>query len=151
MANVFRLQNTILRRALGSSLRNVRFIQNTSQKKADVTACPPATQVTEQYDIEKIQKKNWISYGFDHHDKEADRNAMHSVLFASITVCLVLAGYFLAYLPDYALNDWAQREAFLELKRREDCGLPLVDPNLIDPKKITLPTEDELEGVEIII
>ncbi|GLV35981.1 NP15.6 [Carabus blaptoides fortunei] len=34
------------------------------------------------------------------------------------------------------LRDWAQREAFLELRRREKAGLPLVDANLIDPSTV---------------
>lgn len=49
------------------------------------------------------------------------------------------------------MREWAQREAYLELARREAAGLPLVDPNLIDPSKIELPTDEELGDTEIII
>lgn len=48
-------------------------------------------------------------------------------------------------------RDWSQREAFLELRRREQLGLPLVDANLIDVSKIELPSDEELEGTEIVI
>uniref|UniRef100_A0A7R9I294 NADH dehydrogenase [ubiquinone] 1 beta subcomplex subunit 11, mitochondrial n=1 Tax=Timema bartmani TaxID=61472 RepID=A0A7R9I294_9NEOP len=59
--------------------------------------------------------------------------------------------FIFAYVPDFQLRDWAQREAFLELRRREQLGLPPIDRNLIDPEKITLPTDEELGDTEIII
>ncbi|EFA10819.1 NADH dehydrogenase [ubiquinone] 1 beta subcomplex subunit 11, mitochondrial-like Protein, partial [Tribolium castaneum] len=99
----------------------------------------------------KVEHKNWVSYGFDAKGKESDRTAMHSIMFASVTLCLVCGGYFMMYAPDYNLKDWSQREAFLELRRREKMGLPLVDPNLIDPAKIQLPSDEELGDTEIII
>ena len=40
--------------------------------------------------------------------------------------------------------DWAQREAYLEIERRRKLGLPLVDPNLIPPERIKLPSMEEL-------
>ncbi|CAG9865134.1 unnamed protein product [Phyllotreta striolata] len=99
----------------------------------------------------KPEEKNWMSYGFDHYNKDDDRRAMHSVTFASITLCLVLGGFYFAYMPDVNLNDWAQREAYLELHRREAQGISPINPNYIDPKRINLPSDSELEGVEIII
>lgn len=95
--------------------------------------------------------KNWVSYGYEYTSKEDDRNAMHSIMFASVTLCLTVGGFFFAYMPDYSLRDWAQREAFLELKRREAKGLPLIDPNFIDPAKIKLPSDEELGNIEIIV
>lgn len=50
----------------------------------------------------------------------------------------------------YSKAEWALREAFLELDRRERLGLPLIDPNYVDPAKIELPSEEELVGVEIL-
>lgn len=47
--------------------------------------------------------------------------------------------------------DWAQREAYLQLRHREAEGLPLIDPNLVDPEKIELPDDEELGKTEIII
>ena len=51
----------------------------------------------------------------------------------------------------YRDHAWAQREAYLELERREKAGLPLIDPNMIDPANIDLPSEEELADFEIII
>lgn len=48
-------------------------------------------------------------------------------------------------------NDWNQREAYLELRRREAAGLPLIDSNLVDPSKFSLPSDEELGDMEIII
>lgn len=46
---------------------------------------------------------------------------------------------------------WAQREAYLELARREKEGLPLIDPNLIEGSKVELPSEEELGDFDIVI
>jgi NADH dehydrogenase (ubiquinone) 1 beta subcomplex subunit 11 len=46
---------------------------------------------------------------------------------------------------------WAQREAYLELARREGTGLPLIDANLIEPSRVELPSDEELGDFEIII
>ena len=51
----------------------------------------------------------------------------------------------------FRLKLWAQREAFLELERREREGLPLIDPNLINPAKMKLPSKEEIGDQEIII
>lgn len=60
-------------------------------------------------------------------------------------------GFYLSYMPDLNLRDWATREAFLELRRREAAGLPLIDPNLVPPENIVLPTDEELGDTDIII
>lgn len=41
------------------------------------------------------------------------------------------------------------REAFLELDRREKLGLPLIDPNLVPPENLHLPTEEELNEMDV--
>ena len=46
---------------------------------------------------------------------------------------------------------WEKREALLEIARREQLGLPLIDPNFVDPSKIHLPTDEELGDFDIII
>ncbi|KAF4526010.1 hypothetical protein B566_EDAN000803 [Ephemera danica] len=76
---------------------------------------------------------------------------MNATFFASVTLCLVGGAFILAYLPDYQMRDWSQREAYLELRRREELGLPLIDPNLVDVSKIELPLDEELGDSEIII
>lgn len=144
MAGVIRLQNSLLRRVV--PLINKRCI-STSQK--NTSEAINVSTSTEQCKV--TTKKNWVNYGFDTTSEEADRNAVHSILFASITLCIVFGGFILLYIPDYNLRDWAQREAFLELRRREHAGLPLIDPNLIDPAKISLPSDEDLGNTEIII
>lgn len=51
----------------------------------------------------------------------------------------------------YREKDWTQREAYLQLHRREKLGLPLVDKNYIDPAKIELPSDEELGDTDIVI
>ncbi|XP_970004.1 NADH dehydrogenase [ubiquinone] 1 beta subcomplex subunit 11, mitochondrial [Tribolium castaneum] len=135
------LQRSLFRKILPTI--NRRLVS--TSKKTNETAVADAVKT------EKVEHKNWVSYGFDAKGKESDRTAMHSIMFASVTLCLVCGGYFMMYAPDYNLKDWSQREAFLELRRREKMGLPLVDPNLIDPAKIQLPSDEELGDTEIII
>lgn len=76
---------------------------------------------------------------------------MHSTAFFSITLCLVGGAFIFAYMPDYNYKSWAEREAFLELRRREEQGLPLIDPNYIDINSINLPSDEELGDTEIVI
>ena len=49
------------------------------------------------------------------------------------------------------MKDWAQREAYLELRRREAEGLLPIEPNLISPDKVELPSDEDLGNAEIII
>lgn len=99
----------------------------------------------------KPVKRKWVSYGYSNDDEAEDRHAMHLTMFVTITVVMVLGGTMMAYLPDVRNKDWAQREAYLQLRYREEHGLPLIDRNLIDPSKIILPTDEELGDTEIII
>jgi len=39
----------------------------------------------------------------------------------------------------------------MEIARREQLGLPLIDANFIDPSKIDLPSDEELGDFEIIV
>lgn len=96
-------------------------------------------------------KKKFVSFGFDTTDEAVDRHAMHQTLFVSITVCLVLGTTVIGYLPDSKGKDWAQREAYLQLRHREANGLPLVDKNVVDPSRIILPSDAELKDMEIVI
>ncbi|KAJ8722722.1 hypothetical protein PYW07_003902 [Mythimna separata] len=116
---------------------------STSKKNSDsaATASSPASE----------KDKNWVSYGFDYYSKEEDTNAHNASFFFSVTLCLVFGGFLWAYSPDTHLRDWAQREAFLELRRREKAGLRPIDPNFIDPKLMKLPKEADICDVEIII
>ncbi|XP_072752357.1 NADH dehydrogenase [ubiquinone] 1 beta subcomplex subunit 11, mitochondrial [Anoplolepis gracilipes] len=96
-------------------------------------------------------KRKWVSYGFSEINEAEDRHILHVTMFVVVTIVFVLGGTVLGYLPDVRGKDWAQREAYLQLRYREEHGLPLIDPNLIDPSKITLPSDEELGDTEIII
>ncbi|XP_017761372.1 PREDICTED: NADH dehydrogenase [ubiquinone] 1 beta subcomplex subunit 11, mitochondrial [Eufriesea mexicana] len=117
---------------------NKAFYSNVPQKKTDIE---------DTYEV----KSTWVSFGFDDKDKKVDRQAMHLTLFVSISICLVCGSFVLGYMPDPRLKDWSQREAFLQIRYKEEHGLPLIDPNIVDPSKFTLPSEEELAGIEIII
>lgn len=97
------------------------------------------------------KQKNWVSWGFETKDREEDTNVMHATAFCSITLCIVIAGFIYAYTPDPLLRDWAQREAFLVLRKREAAGLDPISKDFIDASLIELPTDEELEDTEIII
>ncbi|XP_046833404.1 NADH dehydrogenase [ubiquinone] 1 beta subcomplex subunit 11, mitochondrial [Vespa crabro] len=114
----------------------------TSPKKDD------STNVIESSE----KKKRWVRYGFDDTSEIDDRRKMHELFFMGITIGMILTGYVLMYKPDtLSFATWAQREAYLQLRYREEHGLPPIDINLIDPAKIVLPTDEELGDTEIII
>lgn len=98
-----------------------------------------------------LVKKKWVSYGFSEENEEEDRHTLHVTMFVLVTIVFVFGFTVMAYLPDVRGRDWAQREAYLQLRYREEHGLPLIDPNLIDPSKIILPSDEELGDTEIII
>lgn len=123
-----------------------RRLVSTSNKKYE-TATADSINLKSKTETQK----SWVTYGYDLKSKDVDRNAHHSLMFVSVTLCLVVGGLYWMYIPDHALRDWAQREAYLELARREKNGLLPIDPNFIDPSKIELPSDEELENVEIII
>ncbi|XP_026757723.1 NADH dehydrogenase [ubiquinone] 1 beta subcomplex subunit 11, mitochondrial [Galleria mellonella] len=143
MAAIIKLRHIpVMQRCVWNHMnRTIRNI-STSKKNSDTatTACDTSEK-----------DKNWVSYGFDYTSKEEDTNAHHSSFFFSVSLCLVFGGFLWAYSPDMHMRDWTQREAFLELRRREKAGLPPIDPNYINPKSVKLPSESELADVEIII
>lgn len=64
---------------------------------------------------------------------------------------MVIGGAIWGYAPDPLLRDWAQREAFLTLRRREAAGLEPISRDYVDPASITLPSDEELGDTNIII
>ncbi|XP_032681721.1 NADH dehydrogenase [ubiquinone] 1 beta subcomplex subunit 11, mitochondrial [Odontomachus brunneus] len=116
------------------------------------TVCRRIT-TTPRYDKEETQpvKKKWVSYGFSEKDEAEDIHALHQTMFVTVTLCIVLGATIVAYLPDSKGTDWAQREAYLQLRYKEEHGLPRIDPNVVDPSKIYLPSDEELGDMEIII
>ena len=51
----------------------------------------------------------------------------------------------------HRLHNWAQREAYLLLKEREDAGIFPISKDFIDPEKVNLPSDEELGDIEIRI
>uniref|UniRef100_G3MLW2 NADH dehydrogenase [ubiquinone] 1 beta subcomplex subunit 11, mitochondrial n=2 Tax=Amblyomma TaxID=6942 RepID=G3MLW2_AMBMU len=152
----------LLRRNLVSRLVNlhkvtrtaVTPISTTKNNKEVPTAIVPETvskpPVTVA-DFADTKPRYWMSYGYSEEDYNEDRDAHHVIMFMGVTVVLCGSVFFAMYAPDFNDADWYEREAYLELERREKLGLPLVDPNLVDPSRINLPSEEELGDFEIIL
>lgn len=107
---------------------------------------------TPKTEVRKTRKNsNWKSWGFDYIDQRADILYLHATSFFLVT--LLFWGTFLVffYYPDVDDNDWIHREAYIQLRRREILGLPLVDKNYADPANIILPPDEELGDDDIII
>lgn len=133
--------------AYNQSLSVVRGIKTSPKKDETAASVAPVTKE----DFANPNPKNWVSYGFDTKSETNDRDSTKSSFFFAVTLCLVWGTFFWAYLPDTQLRDWAQREAYLELRRREKAGVDLVSPNYVDPATIVLPSDEELGDTEIII
>lgn len=104
------------------------------------------------FSIESVKKsKNWISYGYSLTDREEDRRMTRGVYFLGLSVCIIGSMFVWAYYPDVTREAWAQREAYLTLRDREEAGLEPIAPDYIDPSTLELPTDDELGDVEVII
>lgn len=142
---------TALRNILASAQTPVRCISTSPKKSDTATISQEKTETvtgTEQF---SAKTKNWVYWGFDTKNQEDDNNAMKASFFFSVTLCLVWGTFIYFYQPDSLLRDWSQREAFLELRRREAAGLELIDPNYINPDSIELPSDEDLGSTEIII
>uniref|UniRef100_L7M3F0 NADH dehydrogenase [ubiquinone] 1 beta subcomplex subunit 11, mitochondrial n=1 Tax=Rhipicephalus pulchellus TaxID=72859 RepID=L7M3F0_RHIPC len=113
----------------------------------DTVGRPPVTAA----DFADTKPRYWMSFGYSSEDYHEDSDAHHTLMFTGITLVTCISIVLFMYAPDFKDVDWVAREALLELERREKLGLPLVDPNLIDPSRIVLPPEEELEDFEIIL
>lgn len=147
-----------------NAVRNIccrRIIQNprpfyiravsTSKKNSDGTAVHTETPYVKPEEATTVEpKREWRTFGFDDISEAKDRMWAWStnifLVFISVSVVFIFA-----YYPDFGEHSWVQREAFIELRRREVLGLPLVDPNYVDPATISLPADEELDDDDIII
>lgn len=153
MSALFRLTSSALALQRSAALKQVSTLSacrgiKTSTKK-DETVTAPASVTVE--DFANPSPKNWMSYGFDYKTESEDRKATKSTFFVAVTLCLVWGTFYWSYLPDTQLRNWAQREGFLELRRREQAGLDLISPNYVEPANISLPSDEDLGATEIII
>lgn len=83
MALLVNIRRSIFQRFCTSFQRR---LVSTSKKNNDTVAAEISSTAS------KVEPKNWVSYGFDYNSKETDRNAMHSLLFAGISLLLVTGG-----------------------------------------------------------
>jgi NADH dehydrogenase (ubiquinone) 1 beta subcomplex subunit 11 len=152
-SNVVHLRFAELGRAMVLVQR--RAVQTSAGKKDEELVLP--TMVDKDFPLKKeVEKmveeetKNWVSIGVSLTDRDADVVGWNWTCFALCTLFtwFVFVWY---YTPTPSLNDWARREAYLELERRESRGLPLIDANMIDPKRVELPTDEELGDFELLI
>lgn len=153
MSALFRLTSSALALQRSVALKQVSTLSvcrgiKTSTKK-DETVTAPTSVTTE--DFANPSPKNWMSYGFDYKTESEDRKATKSTFFVAVTLCLVWGTFYWSYLPDTQLRNWAQREGFLELRRREQAGLDLISPNYVELANIPLPSDEDLGTTEIII
>lgn len=144
--------------ALMRQLPSIRLVSSTPQKKSDATTTVPTTPQTKDdetidFSIEAVKKSTkWVSYGYETADKEGDRRTNRGAFFLSVTVCLVFGSFVFSYLPDPKLRDWAQREAFIQIRERELLGLDVfISPDYTPADQVNLPTDEELGDTEIII
>lgn len=141
---------SLLRRSpqtLAVAQNALRAISTSPKNRETVAVAKEQTKTHE----EAASNKNWVSYGFSTKDKTEDRNSMNSSFFFSVTLCLVWGTFVWAYLPDIHMRDWSQREGYLELRRREAAGLDPISRDYVDVDRISLPNDDELGDMEIII
>ncbi|XP_036030488.1 NADH dehydrogenase [ubiquinone] 1 beta subcomplex subunit 11, mitochondrial-like [Onychomys torridus] len=75
-------------------------------------------------------------HGYDQ-DPVVDVWNMRTVFFFGFSIALVFGTTFVAYLPDYRMQEWACREAERLVKYREANGLPIMESNCFD--QIPLP------------
>ncbi|NEU33605.1 hypothetical protein GN156_23285, partial [bacterium LRH843] len=114
---------------ISSQLRSV----STTRKNSDVASA----SVERTGEAQKI----WTTYGFETESDKDDKMHTHLSFFFGITIATVGTVFLIAYAPKD--TDWIHREAYLELRRREEAGLPLIDKNFLDVSKIHLPSDEE--------
>lgn len=104
----------------------------------------PTMRWQEDPDVEdeNLYEKNPDSHGYDR-DPVVDVWNMRMVFFFGFSIVLVLGSTFVAYLPDYRMQEWARREAERLVKYREANGLPIMESNCFDPSKIQLPEDED--------
>jgi len=133
-------------------LQCVAFISTSKKDRETITPQITTTaQETKSEAASGTKKKTWQSLGYDWNDQDTDQNYANGIFFYTVTLGLVCSGFIIAYWPDHQLRNWSQREAHIELARREALGLPHIDPNYVPPESVYLPSEEELGDFEIII
>ncbi|XP_066589535.1 NADH dehydrogenase [ubiquinone] 1 beta subcomplex subunit 11, mitochondrial [Prorops nasuta] len=135
--------------------RNLILLKNNIQICRTMSKIIKTDEVTIHQPQPQPPKKYFVSYGYDDEDPVKDRALMHATYFLGITLGIVFGGFLLVYMPKNPIKRWAEREAYLQLRYREEKGLPLVDPNYVDPEVLLrqMPSDEEIDakGLRIII
>lgn len=105
---------------------------------------PPRSPSTADDFMHPNRLGHWVPLGFDYTSPRADKWLFHEMVFG-LCAGLTISLFVWVNMPDLRLREWAKREAFLRTHKREALGLPLIDKNIVDPERIVLPTEEELE------
>lgn len=93
----------------------------------------------------------WINWGWDKMDKNVDRIHGHITMFMVMTLMIYGGAWMVYYFPDVRMDNWFTREAYLEMERRKKLGEPYISRDYVPRHLITLPTDEELGDMEIII
>jgi len=100
------------------------------------------------------KQADWMSFGYVWNDEYYDWAWHHTVMFFGYCVFMYGFGSALFYGRDWPdMHEWARRESYLELARREKYGYPYISPDYIERSKLEaqLPSEEELGEYPIII
>ncbi|XP_043220825.1 NADH dehydrogenase [ubiquinone] 1 beta subcomplex subunit 11, mitochondrial-like [Amphibalanus amphitrite] len=164
MASLWRVSSNLLSRLGGKHAlaTSIRCVSTSTDKKDIIDANVTTGPIQEPHRVTlspeakqklrgEVKTDQWQSFGWSIESETEDRRLMHYVFFCTVSCGIVLGSLIWAYLPDARGLDWAHREAYLQLHLRESEGRPLLDPNLIDPALIELPSDEELGDTKIII
>merc|ERR1711955_86071 len=100
--------------------------------------------------VKEQESKAWYGYGMAPWNKKLDFFDTHYMI-SLMVLTLVLPVFIFSYRHDHLKRHWRRREAMLLIIEREKAGIPYVDRNYVDPAKLELPTDEELNGAEVII
>ncbi|XP_002739536.1 NADH dehydrogenase [ubiquinone] 1 beta subcomplex subunit 11, mitochondrial-like [Saccoglossus kowalevskii] len=89
-----------------------------------------------------VNDPGYVGHGFSN-DPFMDSLTAKLTFFCSISIFLVFVTLFAHYMPDTTGRVWSAREAERVVAEREAMGQPLINPNFVDPDRISLPDDDE--------
>ncbi|XP_037540999.1 NADH dehydrogenase [ubiquinone] 1 beta subcomplex subunit 11, mitochondrial [Nematolebias whitei] len=123
------------------SVPPARFVSQNKPSGAAGSALHAPPQTSEHGEVSSFVK-NPEYYGFSD-DPVQDEWNMKVAFFMGLSMCVVVGGVFLHYIPDLRMEKWARTEAKRLIILREAQGLPLINENYYDPSKIILPAPSD--------
>jgi NADH dehydrogenase (ubiquinone) 1 beta subcomplex subunit 11 len=133
-------------------INSLNFVQRRAGS-GNCKGAPPKSRTQQDISawVKNEESKNWFGYGWVPFDKKLDKIEMHLATAALTAVTIIPIVYFNYRRDGYAKKHWSRREAMLCLIEREKAGVPYIDRNFVDPAKLELPTDEELNGAEVMI